>query len=549
MHNWFSKANRQKECMYVALLSLLLFTFGLWTQPFVGFDSRFALFAQEMWRHGPSLFPTTYGAPYPDYPSTSTLLIWICSLPFGGVTRLSAVLPTAVAAALNLAITYRLLARCSRYWALATVGFELLTGNFLASARSISLDQMVATVTLCTFYRAYTGARQSRSTVIALALLLVIGFAIRGPVGVVIPAGVVGVYYLLSAQWKQLLRFGSMAVVVLLGGWFSWLALTSHFYGADFAREVSQMMAFGRLELGSKPAHGFYFYSSFVDFAAAYPVAVIVILLLLPSLRKRLRKPLGDDCESLLIYLIAWMLVLMIGLSIPDTKKLRYLLPAVPPMAALAAYLFVERINRDYQNLWDSCRNVLEAIFLYLPSFAAIGSLGFFLFARSHASSVQLPLVLIMVCLLAIQLAMLRLRIHATPSGRLMAALSGAALTAWVCNLLVIEPATLAIHDTRTFVLEVETLQRERPGQIVFFRVGKDAGAIKFLVNLDYDLRPHFSNDSAELDVLNVRPAYIILQDDQLSLAERSESLQNKTPVLRDHFDHHNYSVFYIPAN
>src|SRR5580765_6962882 len=106
MHNWFSKADTQNECVYIGLLSLLLFTLGLWAQPFIGFDSRFALFAQEMWRHGPSLFPTTYGAPYPDYPSTSTLLIWICSLPFGGVTRLSAVLPTAFAASLNLAITY-----------------------------------------------------------------------------------------------------------------------------------------------------------------------------------------------------------------------------------------------------------------------------------------------------------------------------------------------------------------------------------------------------------------------------------------------------------
>jgi hypothetical protein len=156
---------------------------------------------------------------------------------------------------------------------------------------------------------------------------------------------------------------------------------------------------------------------------------------------------------------------------------------------------------------------------------------------------------LIVVCLLAIQIATMRFRLRATPSGKLVAALTGAALSVWVCNLLVVEPAALAIHDTRTFVHEVESLQQGHPGQIVFFRVGKDAGAIKYLVNLDYDLRPNFLNDNTELDVLDVKPAYVILQDEQLPLAERSTGLQNKTPVLHDQFDHHNYSVFYIPAD
>jgi len=89
---------RQRDSLIVAAAGLLLFTLGIWHQPFIDFETRFALFAQEMWRHGPGWFPTTYGEPYPDYPVTSTLLIWLAAHVFGGVTKLAAVLPTALAA-------------------------------------------------------------------------------------------------------------------------------------------------------------------------------------------------------------------------------------------------------------------------------------------------------------------------------------------------------------------------------------------------------------------------------------------------------------------
>ena len=82
------------------LAALVLFLLGVHGDAFVGFDSRFVLFAREMLRHGPSWFPTTYGAPYPDYPATSTFLTYLLSLPLGRVNELTAWLPTAVAAAI-----------------------------------------------------------------------------------------------------------------------------------------------------------------------------------------------------------------------------------------------------------------------------------------------------------------------------------------------------------------------------------------------------------------------------------------------------------------
>ncbi|MGB5180232.1 MAG: hypothetical protein WBP44_16065, partial [Gammaproteobacteria bacterium] len=47
------------------LICLLLFITGIWNQGYIGFETRFALFAREMFADGPGWFPTSYGQPYP----------------------------------------------------------------------------------------------------------------------------------------------------------------------------------------------------------------------------------------------------------------------------------------------------------------------------------------------------------------------------------------------------------------------------------------------------------------------------------------------------
>jgi hypothetical protein len=56
----------RRQSLIAGLLALLLFIAGVYGQAPIGFDSRFVLFAQEMLRHGPTVFPTTYGQPYAD---------------------------------------------------------------------------------------------------------------------------------------------------------------------------------------------------------------------------------------------------------------------------------------------------------------------------------------------------------------------------------------------------------------------------------------------------------------------------------------------------
>jgi 4-amino-4-deoxy-L-arabinose transferase-like glycosyltransferase len=547
MQSVTSKAPPKRESLYIGLLALLLFTLGLWDQPFVEFESRFALFAHEMWRHGPSWFPTTYSEPYPDYPGTSTFFIWLCSLPFGGVTKLSAVLPTAIASALTLAFSYHLLARYSRLWAIATICFELLTLHFLAEARSISLDQMVATITLLCFHIAFSSTRQQHSQTLWLSLLLAAGFAIRGPLGGVTPAGVVCSYYLLSAQWKKLLRFGLLASCILLLCWFAMLALASQVYGQDFMREVIHMQVAGRLDLGEKSGHWYYFTSSIGNYAPSYPVAVLVTLLLLVLRFDRLRKPLGNDVDSLLFYLVGWALVVLAGLSFPDTKKIRYLLPMVPAISALAAYPFCEALHPQGQRAWTQFRQIVEKLLLVLPAIALVALWKAFQYAQHEVVPIHVPFLAVALLLVATQALMSGLQ-WGKPATKTISVLCGSTFTVWALNLMVVEPARLAIHDTHQFVVRVEALRQQKPGEIAFFRLGKDGVAIKYLANLDYDLQPEFLTTPAEINTLTAGPVYLILSDENLPLAQQSARVRRRAPVLHDLFNRDDYTVFYLPA-
>jgi len=444
------KVQVEKEALYIGLLAFLLFTLGVDGNPFIDFESRFALFAREMWRHGPSLFPTTYGEPYPDYPVTSTLLIWLCAHLFGGVTRLAAVLPTAFASAMTVTLSYRLLTPFSRRWAFATICLEIMTLNFLAEARSISLDQMIAAITIASFYLAFTGnQRKHVADMTGLLLLFVAGFAIRGPLGVVIPAAVAASCYLLSAQWKKLLLSAALAAAVIVICWCAMIALATHVYGSAFAQDVIRMQVSGRIELTDKLSPLYYFTSSIGNYAPGYPLALLSLTIIFLSQHKRLRLPLAQDASSLLFYLAAWAVVVLAGLSVPDTKKVRYVLPMVPAICALAAYPFHDDSSRPWHRAWQTLAIFLSMIFLAFPSLALLAVWKLPDYAVKHGMTAPPALNQLALLFAVLQAVMLTLYWRLAANIKHVIPLAGAALTLWMLTVAIVEPVTINLHEAQ----------------------------------------------------------------------------------------------------
>jgi len=505
VHGFVSR--NETLCLWV--FAVLLFTFGIWHQPFINFETRFAVFAQEMLRHGPTLFPTTYGQPYPDYPVTSTLLIWLSSLPFGEVTKFSAVLPTALASALVVALTYRLLASYAKRWGALAVGFELLTLMFVAESRSISIDQMVSAITLAAFYLTHQAYREQAALPTKLLwLLLIAGFLIRGPIGIVIPAGVVLSHLMLTGGRRDVLVFAASSAAILLACVLAMLGVTLLVYGMDFVLDIIKMQATSRFGEAADLPRYYYFTSSFGNYALSYPIAVLVALgLLFEKLRTR---TLGEYAK-VLILLLAWAGIVLLGLSVPQTKKIRYILPAIPPLAALASYALLNA--RSPSMKW--IRRCVELVLLLLPLLLAIFSYT----QKAKFADAGLNLTLYLVIFLSIfVVSVLRavfLRRHSADISVPLCLV--ACLSVYVFQVGVFEPINSQVHDTNGFVRRIEALRAERPGELVFYKENPDGLAIKYLVNAKMDFLPRFISD---LDSLKDNPAPVWLLTKEVNADE-----------------------------
>jgi hypothetical protein len=310
----------------IAVISLLLFLGGQWHQEFTGFETRFGVFANEMLLLGPSWFPTTYGVPYPDYPATSTLLIWLLSLPGGEVTKFTAIAPTAFAAALNVALSWRLFRPVSVAWAFLVVCFEWLTITFLTEARSISPDHWVALFTTCAFMAAAEPHRNEKDAAPPapwIYVVLFLGFALRGPMGLVIPTGVVCSYFALQGRWQSAWHFGLRALVLLLVCCGVLIAIAWQIGGSALVQEVIRMQVTSRMHDADGPNYLEYFITGPGTYALGFAPALLVALMVLPQWRRA--DP--DPVLRRTVHMAGWMLIVLIGLSIPQGKKARYLLP------------------------------------------------------------------------------------------------------------------------------------------------------------------------------------------------------------------------------
>lgn len=524
-------ATIRHQSLGLGLLALVLFIAGNWHQAIIGFDSRFVVFAQEMLRHGPSFFPTTYGQPYADYLATSTVLTWLFSLPLGQVTSLTAWLPTAIASALIVMLVYRLTAPYSVRWGLLSIAMLLLSSTFISETRAVSLDQMLAAVALAVFYLGYAHDHfASPKRLHWLFLLLIIGFAIRGPIGLVIPTGVLCSYYLLNRQWRQLFTFGLIALALLAACVGLLLLLAKLSGGEDFMQDVIRMQFLGRMD-GTEGSSGalYYFTSSLGNYALAYPLALLVLVAVAVGGR---RTP--DPALQLVMYCAAAGLLVMLGLSVPQAKKARYILPMLPMAAILAAYPFQVTQGRLFAGL----RALMLGIWTLMPALLAVG----LVVARRRYAEQLGNLGVIFGVLGVLQvlalLAVFNVRIRAT--GPAFAAV----LALWTTYIVVVEPLERALYDTRTFTLAVKDQITQQPAPVVLHGLGKDAKAIKFMVNFNCDKVPLFTHSSADLAPLQ-GPAWLVMSAQDFENLQ-DPRLKSVTPTLTGEFDKDPYVLLHL---
>jgi len=542
-------ANRfRADSVLIFAVALVLFVVGIWDEQPQGFDGRWALFLNEMFRHGPSLFPTTYGQPYPDYPGTATFFSYIVAKLVGAPNHLANVLPTALASAGVLAVLYRLLAPANRSWALLAVLLTALTAQLLEKSRSVCVDQMSSLLCLGCFYLLHSGERlKSALRQYAVFPLFVLAFAIRGPLGLVEICGVACTYWALGVSRsraetvtlvKKVLVHGIAGLVLLAVCWWLLLKLARIAGGDTFAADVWRMQVAGRLDESGQPFY-YYFQLSLYRYFPVVPLALATFV----ALRHKWASRHVDENVQLAIRLGACGLMILVGLSVPHFKRAYYILPMVPMFAAVAAYGLL-----NAEGWLRQVRRFYEGLVLVLPALSLIAMFVCRHLWHKHDYWPDVSLPALVVVLVVLQLLAIWIwRTTRDAITRRLLLLSVVALAAqWLFLVKVLEPAQDRQFDTQGFVGQVEGLRASDPGTLVFVNLGRDTWAVRYMMHLDHDEQPLFigTDDLASLDTL-ARPAWVIVaRKDRDRGLLKGTSLENAQPAYEGRLNGNPMVVF-----
>jgi 4-amino-4-deoxy-L-arabinose transferase-like glycosyltransferase len=316
------------------------FAVTAWARPLMLPDEgRYAGVAWEMLRSGDWLTPTLDGLPFFHKPP---LFYWLTAASLGvfGVNDWAARLASVAAATGAAYALYRFTWRWEGHRiAVAAVAVLATHPLFFVGAQFANLDMLVAgciSVTILLLAHAahcVNAGLPYRRTLAAAWVFAALGVLAKGLIGFVLPALVIGSWLLLSGHWcllPRLLWVPAIALFMLVAGpWFA--AMQARF--PEFGHYFFVVQHFQRYAGGG-----------FNNVQPLWFFPAVLGLLSLPWVGWGLRLPRRHSAPELstpqLMWL--WLLVVVVFFSLPQSKLLGYVLPAVPPLA----YLIGARLAR-----------------------------------------------------------------------------------------------------------------------------------------------------------------------------------------------------------
>jgi 4-amino-4-deoxy-L-arabinose transferase-like glycosyltransferase len=297
--------------------------------------------AREMVDRRDWIFPTVNREPYPDKPPLLFWAIALASAPFGEVNEIGARLPSACAATLCVLslyfLTRRTLESRGALFAAATLAVSTF---FVEQARYVQHDMLLclgATVSILALFRLRDG-EEPRAGWTALAVAgVAVGVLAKGPIGLVLPALILGASALAERRLFQ--GLGRMAAAAALG-----MVPVLLYYLALARRggwEILETFLF-RHNMNRFVA-GFDHEQPWWYFLLHSPVDLLPGTLLLPA--AAFLAPADPARRSLHRRCWIWILVPLVFFSLSASKRPVYMLPALPPIALLCGSL-VEAVSR-----------------------------------------------------------------------------------------------------------------------------------------------------------------------------------------------------------
>jgi 4-amino-4-deoxy-L-arabinose transferase-like glycosyltransferase len=343
------------------LAIIACYFYGLGRPPLVGPDEpRYAQVAREMFTRGDAVTPTLGGHTWFEKPS---LLYWMMMASYGvfGVTEFAARFGPACAGLLTVLLIFwmgkRVELACDEKEKQGGLGqwssLALATSiGIIIFSRGASFDiivTMTVTLALACFYVSEIESDGRRRLWLLAGFYAGIGLSLlaKGLVGIVIPFGVVGAYFLLRRTWPERrvmvsLLWGMPLALALAASWYwpvtsrhGWTFIDDFFIQHHFARYVS-----------NKYHHPqpFYFYLPMMALLA-FPWMAFLIASLGATRRWSWRK--NEPLSKFHVFALAWLIVPVAFFSLSVSKLPGYVLPALPGALLLAGEYLVRFLRGE----------------------------------------------------------------------------------------------------------------------------------------------------------------------------------------------------------
>jgi len=345
--------------VYLLIFAIIIvfYFYGLGKLPLLGPDEpRYAQVAREMFLNRDLITPTLGGHTWFEKPA---LLYWMIVAAFKvfGVSEWSARLGPAVCGLLTIVAVWCVGREVDRsddargfgFWSLLTTATCL---GLIVFSRAASFDVVITMTTTWSlaFFLLHELPSTKNKRLLLAGFYVFVGLSLlaKGLVGIVIPFGVVGLYYLLRRAWPSRsvwlsLFWGVPLALAVSAIWYGpviarhgWTFIDEFFIQHHFARYVSNK----------------YHHPQPIYF---YPVIILMLALpwtpyLIAALAKvRSWKWRGDDGLSIVrVFSLAWLLLPIVFFSFSGSKLPGYVLPVIPAIALLVS----DRLTRIFNPRW-----------------------------------------------------------------------------------------------------------------------------------------------------------------------------------------------------
>jgi 4-amino-4-deoxy-L-arabinose transferase-like glycosyltransferase len=326
-------------------------------------EGRYIGVAWEMLRSGQWLTPTLDGLPYFHKPP---LFYWLtaASLRVFGLHEWAARAAPLLGALVGALALWAFARRwCGERLARLALVALLTQPLFYLGGQFANLDMLVAgwiSATVLLLADASLRAEHGlphRTPLLAAYGTAAIGVLAKGLIGAVLPAGVLLAWLLVSGRLRRVKTLislpGTLLFVVIAAPWF--VAMQRHhagFFDYFFIEQHLRRYAVG----GFNNVQPWWFFVALL---------ALVTLPWWPWLLGLVRqRGAGDGTRrSLRLLMIVWVLVVLVFFSLPASKLVGYILPALPPLAWLAADGFALRApSRAARRAWALIAALLAAL-------------------------------------------------------------------------------------------------------------------------------------------------------------------------------------------